>query len=158
MLETIIAAVLSSGTCLAIVIFLSKSWVKERIKSSIQHEYKKQFELFSRELDQKEKVQMVAELFSEYLRTPYGEAITREQRNRLNYLSFQSSLWLPKDIATEISKRLQNKNDAKSVFEIILMAREALIGCSELELEHVTFWGHDKETKGDPVLHVPEQS
>jgi hypothetical protein len=156
MFQIIITAVISSGITSVILGFLVKTWVEARIKASVEHEYKKQFELFSRGLDRKEKIELVAELIAEYLKIPKGEKMPREQRILLNKLSFKATLWLPPDLAVELSKRLQNKPDAKAPFELILMARKELIGDASLELNHVTFWSPHLEEHGDPVIIPPK--
>jgi hypothetical protein len=152
MVEEILTAVLSSVATTAILVFLGKTWLETRLKSSIEHEYKKQFELFARELDRKEKVELVADLMAEYLKVPAGETVTREQRFLLTKLSFKSSLWLPAELSIELSKRLQNSPTAKTHAEILLMARKSLIGDESLRAEHITHWGTNLETKGDPVI------
>ncbi|MDH5368744.1 MAG: hypothetical protein OEW99_01880 [Gammaproteobacteria bacterium] len=148
MIETILTALGSSSVTALILAFLGKTWIQSRVKSSIAAEYKKQFELFSRELDRKEKIELVAEIMAEYLNTPEGDPMSREQRNKLNQLSFKCSLWLPKDIAIQLSKRIQNKEDAISPYQIIVEAREALLESSnsgEITHEHVTIWHFVKE-------------
>ena len=154
MLETILTSVTASATATVIIGFLGKTWIQSRIKASIEHEYKKQFALFTRELDRKEKIELVAELIGEYMKTPLGEVMEREQRLLLNKLSFKATLWLPSDLAIELSKRLQNLPDAKSPFELVLMARKALLNDESLKPEHVTIWSLEKELRADPVLHI----
>jgi len=154
MFEVILAAILASGLTTGLVVVLAKTWLEARVRASIEHQYKKQFELFQRQLNQQQKVELVAELLGELLATPYGEVVAREQRTKLNKLSFQASLWLPSELAIEISKRLQNKADAKSPFELILIARRLLIADSSIGVEHVTVWGSDREAKPDPILYV----
>ncbi len=153
MFESGISLALLSIAGISIVGFLSRNWIKARLKASIEHEYKKQFELFQRELNQKQKVELVAELLAEWARTPHGETVPREQRTLLNKLSFQASLWLPSELAIELGKRLQNKSDAKSQFEIILIARRLLIGDASLSLGDVTWWEPSKENRADPIFH-----
>jgi hypothetical protein len=99
-------------------------------------------------------VELVAELLAEYLKTPQGETMEREQRITLNKLSFQASLWLPSALAIELAKRLQNRKDAKSPFELVLMARKELINDSSLDVGHVTWWNFEKETKAEPAIFV----
>lgn len=154
MLEIILTSVTTSVVATAIIVFLGKTWIQSRITSSIEHEYKKQFELFTRELDRKEKIELVAELIGEYMKTPVGEIMAREQRLLLNKLSFKATLWLPADLAIELSKRLQNQPDAKSPFELVLMARKALLNDESLKPEHVTIWSLEKELRADPILHL----
>lgn len=154
MLEIIITAILSSGVASMILVFLAKTWIEARIKSSIEHEYRQQFELFSRELDRKEKIELVAELIAEYLQTPKGEKMERKQHLILNKLSCKASLWLPTDLAIELSKRLQNLPDAKSPFDLILLARKELLNESATKItgDHVTLWSKELEERGDPLI------
>ncbi|WCM88176.1 hypothetical protein [Acidovorax sp. NCPPB 3576] len=154
MLEVIITAILASGTTTGLVAVLAKTWFETRVKASIEHEYKKQFELFQRQLNQQQKIELVAELLGESLATPFGETVTREQRTKLNKLSLQASLWLPPELAIELSKLLQNQPDAKSPFHLVLIARRLLIADSSIGTEHVTIWGPDRETHPDLILHI----
>jgi hypothetical protein len=153
MFEAIASSVLASIATVGILAYLGRSWFEARLKASIEHEYKKQFEIFQRKLDQQQKVELVAELLAEVLATPYGEPVSREQRTLLNKLSFQASLWLPGELAIELSKRLQNKPDAKTPFEIMLIARRLLISDTSLGVEHVTIWGSQLEKQPDPIFH-----
>jgi len=153
MLENIGVSILVSLCTVGVLGFLGRTWIQARLKASVEHEYKKQFELFQRELDQKQKVELVAELLAEYAKTPYGETIPREQRTLLNKLSFQAALWLPGELAIELGKRLQNKSDAKSPFELILIARRLLIGDTSITVGDITWWDPLKEQRADPVFH-----
>jgi hypothetical protein len=152
MFEQILTALISGGAAAAVIGFLGKSWVEARVKASVEDEYKRQFELFSRGLDRKEKVELVAHVLAEFLKVPKGEPMSREQRLLQNRLSFMCAIWLPSHLAIELSKRLQNKPDAKTVFEIILLARKELLNDASLAVEHVTFWEPVLETRGDPVI------
>jgi len=153
MLETILTAVLSSGVAVAAIAYLGRSWITARLKASIEHEYKQQFELFQRDLDRKQKIELVADLLAEYMKTPQGETMPREQRHLLNKLSFKATLWLPTELAIQLSKRIQNKHEAKRQIELVLLARQLLCNDSSLSPEHVTFWRPELEKKGDPVIH-----
>lgn len=157
MFETILSSVVAAVATVSVLAFLGKSWIETRLKASIEQEYKKQFEFFKRELDQKQKVELVAELLAEYLKTPYGEPVTREQRTVLNKLSLQASLWLPSELAIELSKRLQNKPDATTPFDLILLARRELTGDTSIIGDHVTLWDTQREQVADPVLHYAKQ-
>ncbi len=152
MWEAIVAALLSSAITITVVGLLGKSWLEARLKASIDHEYKKQFEIFTRELNRKEKVELVAELVAEYMKTPYGEKLDREQRLLLNKLSFKANLWLPGELAKELGKRLQNKKDAKSPFELILVARKLLIGEEGITQDDITWWEPGQETRPPPIV------
>ena len=153
MIENIVSSILVSFITVAALGFLGRTWIEARLKASIEHEYKKQFELFQRELDQRQKVELVAELLAEYARIPYGETVPREQRTLLNKLSFQASLWLPSELAIELGKRLQNKPGAKSPFDLILIARRLLIGDTSITVGDVTWWEFSKEQRPDPIIY-----
>jgi hypothetical protein len=152
MIEALGTALVSGAISAIIVVFLGRAWVEARIRGSIEHEYRKQLALFEQELDRKSKVALVADLIAEFIKVPKGEPLPREHRHRLNTLSFQATLWLPRELAIELSKRLQNAPDAKSPFEIILLARRLLTDDASLGPEHVTYWKPDLEQRGDPVV------
>ncbi|MBN8519187.1 MAG: hypothetical protein J0L71_15240 [Candidatus Accumulibacter sp.] len=157
MFESVLSSVVAAVATVSVLAFLGKSWIAARLKASIEQEYKKQFEFFKRELDQKQKVELVAELLAEYMKTPYGEPVTREQRTLLNKLSLQASLWLPSELAIELSKRLQNKPDAKTPFDLILLARRELTGDTSITGHHVTLWDTQREKVADPILHYAQK-
>jgi hypothetical protein len=145
MLNLVLSSLIGGGVATALIIYFGRTWFEARLKAAIDFEYKKSFDLFQRQQNQKEKIEMVAELLAEYMRTPANEPVPRDQRVLLNKLSLRSSLWLPQDLALEIAKRLQNKPDALSPFELTLLARRKLTDDSSLTAEHVTIWGFEKE-------------
>lgn len=55
--------------------------------------------------------------------------------------------------ARQQGKRLQNKSDAKTPFELILIARRLLIGDESITTEDITYWEPSKETHPDPIIH-----
>lgn len=138
-----------------VALFLLRTWLTARITNSIKSEYDRQLEVYKRELDRKQKIELVAELLAEWIKHPNGEQIPKDQRTKLNKLSFQASLWLPKELAVELNKALQLRPDAKSIFDILLFARSHLLGDEALTADLVTFWKPELEQKGDPVLLTP---
>ncbi len=50
-----------------------------------------------------------------------------------------------------MSKRLQNKPDAKTSWELVLFARRLLTGDSALGVQHVTYWGLEFEKAHAPA-------
>jgi hypothetical protein len=149
MIETVISAVTASIIANGILLFLIKEWLTTRLKASIQAEYKQQHELFIRELDRKEKVEIISDLLAEWIKYPSGENLPNEYRTNLNKLSFKCTLWLPPKLSKELAQALQLQENAKNIFEILLMARKELIDDEELTAEHVTYWGIEKETQKD---------
>jgi hypothetical protein len=154
MIEAIGVAILSSALTCAIVGWLGRTWLEARIRNSIEHEYAKQLKTFERDLATRDRIAAVAELLAEYMRIPHGETVSREQRTLLNKLSFSASLWLPPEILLELSKRLQNLPDAKTVFDIIVLARRHLVGDVTIGAQHVTYWHPSLEKSGPPVASI----
>lgn len=134
------------------VAYLAKTWIEARVAASIKHEYDQQLEQYKRELDKRQKIELLAELFAEWIAVPRGEVVPKERRTRLNQLSFAAALWLPESVVVEMSKTLQLKPDAKSYFEVLLLARKELTGDGTLTPEDITFWSADLEKKGQPVI------
>lgn len=145
MLESFFAAVFGTGLTGGVLLFLTKGWIETRLKESVKHEYDQKLTIFKQELEerhlQRQKVELVSELIAEWMAYPPGEVFTKEHRTRLNRLSFQATLWLPRELAIELGRRLQNTPDAKSAWELILFARDFLTGDDSLTVENVTFWG-----------------
>jgi hypothetical protein len=136
----------------AIAAVLAKAWIEARITSSIKHEYDVQLEQFKKSLDKRQKVELVAELFAEWLAVPPGETVPKERRTRLNQLSFAASVWLPEALTREMSKVLQRKPEAKTLFEVLLLARRELGEPDSLRIEDITYWAAELEKRGQPVI------
>lgn len=65
---------------------------------------------------------LIAELLSIWITTDGTD------RQRLNELSFQAFLWLPEDIAKDLSNTLAHKVGAPSVRDLLVRVRKHLIG------------------------------
>jgi hypothetical protein len=142
---TWLQSLLAGGLGATITAFLFKTWIEARLVASITHEYNQLLERFK-------KVELVAELFAEWVAVPHGEPVPKEHRTRMNQLSFAASIWLPSAIVIEMSKTLQLKPDAKSPFEVLLLARKELLGDQSLMAEHITWWRAELEKRGDAVV------
>jgi hypothetical protein len=55
----------------------------------------------------------------------------------LNQLSFEAFLWLPEDIAKELSKTLSNNKEALNCKDILLKVRHHLIGEDQLRADEI---------------------
>lgn len=151
-MEELLKIISASTISGLVVVFLLKTWLTARITNSIKSEYDRQLEVYKRELDRKQKIELVSELLAEWIKFPKGETIPKEQRTKLNKLSFQASLWLPTELAKELNIALQLRDNAKSIFEILLLARKLLLEDETLPIDLVTFWKPELEEKGDPVI------
>jgi hypothetical protein len=76
------------------------------------------------------KAELIAELLSLWISYP-------EDLTKLNQLSYQAFLWLPDDIALDLSNLLARADDAKSVPAIVAEVRKHLLGDTSVSAEHV---------------------
>lgn len=133
-----------------VILFLLKTWITSRLTRSIEFEYKKQHEVFIRNLDRKDKIEIVSELLSEWAKYPPGENLDKEHRTKLNRLSFECTLWLSPKLSKALSSTLQREDGAPTIFDILKMARKELRNDSsseDINVEHMTYWGVEKETQ-----------
>jgi hypothetical protein len=94
----------------------------------------------------RERAQLVAELLAEWKSTPVdGDPMHAEQRKRINQLSFEATLWLPEEIAIELSKVLQHDPTALNQLELLLRVRKLLSGPHNLTVKNITQWARDRE-------------
>lgn len=153
-MSDIVVALIAGAASGSAVAFLLKTWIEARLKASIQHEYNERLELFKRQLDERNKIALVSDLLAQWIAIPRGTALPKENRTELNRLSFEASIWLPPELAIELSRTLQLQPSAKSIFDLLLLARKQLTGDASLKPEHVTFWSHELESRGQTVIQT----
>jgi hypothetical protein len=118
---------------LGVLAFLSKTWIEKRIEFSIQHEYDKKLSQYEKDLEVRLKAELVADLMAEWIK---DEA--NLDYHRLNQLSFQAFLWLPPQLARDLSATLNHKSGSDDLRSIIQKVRKHLLGSSDdLEAQHV---------------------
>lgn len=111
----------STVTLLGIVAYLCRSWLIERLKASIKHEYDLKMLEVESQKEIRLKGEIVAELLAEWIRK--GQKLDYHQ---LNKLSFQAFIWLPKDLAEELSNSLAHKPGSQDVRQLIKNIRTYL--------------------------------
>ncbi len=117
MLETILIALFSSVTTvslLGLIVFILRSWLLERLKASIKHEYDLKLLEINKEKEIRLKGEVVSELLSEWIKAP-----GKIDYAQLNRLSFQAFIWLPEKLATDLSNVLAHKTNTKDVRSIL---------------------------------------
>lgn len=129
---------LTSAVAIGFIGFIFRSWiiawVIEKFKASIKHEYdlkmlevKSQYDLKMLEVEsQKEmrlKGEVVAELLAEWIRKD-GNL----DYHQLNKLCFQAFIWLPKELAEELSDSLSHAEGSKDIRILIKNIRTYLQG------------------------------
>lgn len=124
-------------------------WIKTRLEESIRHEYSKKLEEYKFEYIQKEKAEIIAKLFAKWIK--YGgktnEVLTKEQQSdyyeELNRMSFEATLWIQDEILVkEIMKPLAHDKDARGIKDLIMQAREMILGKknANLKWEDIVHW------------------
>jgi len=158
---SIITAFVAGGGGAALVVYLLKAWFEARLTASIQlensrqleklkHEYGRSLEVFKEQIEAKQKIELVAEILSLWLAYPPGEPVSKEHRSTMNKLMFAATLWLPTPLVEELNKVLQHSSDAKSLFQVLLLARRELNSDTSLGEEFLGFMPYELEKSGYP--------
>jgi hypothetical protein len=103
---------------------LFKFWLLKKIQYAVKNNYDRQLEDYKNTLSTRSRAALIADLMAEWLSDP-------DDRKHLNKLSFEAFLWLPKDIAEDLSKLLNHQPGAKSTREILATVRNHLLGEEE---------------------------
>ncbi len=112
MLYTILTSALTSG-----LLFWG---IKYRLQYSIKHEYDLNLEKFKNEIETKKRAELIAKLLSLWLTHP-------EKQQELNRLTFEAFLWLPDEIAHDLSNLLAHSRNAPEMRSILLSVRKYLL-------------------------------
>jgi len=113
----------STVAILGLIAYICRSWIIERLKASVKHEYDLKMLEVESQKEIRLKGEIVAELLAAWLRK--GPNLDYHQ---LNKLSFQAFVWLPKELAEELSNSLAHKPGASDVRSLITNIRTHLRG------------------------------
>lgn len=128
-----ILGAVTTTTLLGIVTFLSKKLIEKRIESSIKYEYDKKLSNYQNDLEVRLRAELVADLMAEWIKDT-----DQLDYHRLNQLSFQAFLWLPPNLARNLSNTLSHKPESDDLRSIIQKVRKHLLGSGDdLEAKHV---------------------
>jgi hypothetical protein len=121
----VIAALSSISTVaiLSFIVFVSRTWLIERLKASINHEYDLKILEIEAQKEIRLKGEIVAELLAEWIRTDH-----KLDYHQLNKLSFQAYIWLPKQLAEDLSNSLAHVKGSKDVQSLLKEIRVYLQG------------------------------
>jgi hypothetical protein len=118
-----VAGAITTSFLVGVLAFLAKTWIEKRIEFSIQHEYDKKLSKFENDLEVRLRAELVADLMAEWIKD------TKElDYHRLNQLSYQASLWLPPQLARDLSNTLAHKPASDDLRSIIQKVRKHLLG------------------------------
>ena len=111
----------STATLIAILAFLSRTWIAKKIQYSIKHVYDKKLSNIEHDRDVRIKAELIADLLSEWISKD-----TNYQK--LNELTFKAFLWFPLELANELSASLSHEKDAPDIRALINKVRKHLLG------------------------------
>lgn len=121
-----VSGAITTTFLLGVLAFLTKTWIEKRIEFSIQHEYDKKLSKFENDLEVRVRAELVADLMAEWIKD------TKDlDYHRLNQLSFQAFLWLPPQLARDLSNTLNHKPGSDDLRSIIQKVRKHLLGESD---------------------------
>ncbi len=144
-MEQFLIAIISSISTVTILGFagyIFRSWILVRLKASIKHEYDLKILEVQRQKEIRLKGEIVSELLAQWIRKN-GTIDYYE----LNKLSFQAFIWLPKDIAEELSSSLAHKPGAQDLRVLIKNIR------TYLQSEDDGFKSKDVIVFNEPDIH-----
>lgn len=113
----------STVAILGFIVYVLRSWIIERLKASIKHEY----DLKMLEVESQKEIRLKGEIVAELLAAWIKKGADLDY-HQLNKLSFQAFLWLPKELAEELSNSLAHKPGAMDLRSIITNIRTHLRG------------------------------
>lgn len=119
-----VSGAVTSTFLLGFLAFLTKTWIEKRIEFSIQHEYDRKLSKFENDLELRLRAELVADLMAEWIKKDLDY-------HRLNQLSFQAFLWLPPQLARELSNTLAHKPGSDDLRSIIQKVRKHLLGVTD---------------------------
>lgn len=127
---------------------MSKNWISSKITNSIKYDYDRLFEDYKRDQLIKQKSELIAELLAEWLSQP-------NEQKRLNQLTFEAFLWLPKEIANDLSDTLAHKENSKDIREIISRVRIHLLGSKNpIESDKIIVFTQESKQKQNEKLKL----
>jgi hypothetical protein len=141
----------AAGASVAILVigFLSKSWFVARIGESIRHEYEQKLERIREDARIREKSQLIAELFAEWIRFP-------EDQTRLNQLTLEAFLWLPDDIAEDLSGLLSHKRPELEIRELVARVRLHLLGSTSITHREIIIFTQESSLRQQDQMRARE--
>jgi hypothetical protein len=137
--EIFVAAIASSAVA-SLFVFIYKESLKSLIQNAIKHEFDQKLEDYKSKEIKRQKAILIADLISEWVSFP-------ENRKRLNQLTFEAFIWLPKETAMKLSKLLSIAADAPNVRDVVADVRELILGTDEKIDSKVIIVFPNKETK-----------
>jgi hypothetical protein len=120
----VLISVITSSAVVGVFAFIFKESLKSLIQSSIKNIFDQKLEDYKAKEIKRQKAILIADLISEWISLP-------SDRKRLNQLTFEAFIWLPKETAMKLSGLLSHASDSPNVRDVIEEVRELIIGIDE---------------------------
>jgi len=123
LIRTLVQGIIFTGFA-GILIFIFHEQFKALIQFSTKYFFDKKLEDYKTKEIKRQKAILIADLISEWISLP-------ENRKKLNQLTLEAFIWLPKDTAIKLSGLLSHSPTALNVREIIAEVRQLILGEDE---------------------------
>jgi hypothetical protein len=123
-LTTAAIAILTSGLTTGLIAFLFKEILKSYITSAIKFEFDQKLEDYKAKEIKRQKAILIADLISEWISFP-------KEKKRLNQLTFEAFIWLPKETAIKLSKLLSLNQQGPNTRDVLAEVRGLIMGENE---------------------------
>ncbi|MBM1182411.1 hypothetical protein [Pseudomonas lundensis] len=131
---------LTGAIGMSIVVFLCRTWITERLKQSISHEYALKLEEWKQAEQIRIKSEAVASLLAEWMSFP-------DEQKTLNKLTFEAYLWLPTEILQLLTKTLAHDPTAPNAREILSKVRQHLLKDGSLKASDIIIFKQESERR-----------
>lgn len=143
-----IITLVTSGAFTTLLYFLISEKIKAQIQYSTKVNYDRLIEDYKYGQLQRQKAALVAELLAEWTSYP-------EDFKKLNQLTFEAFIWLPKETALKLSDLLSHQEGANSVKDVLTEVRTILLGVDEaIPASSIIFFSKPKTT----VYELPTEA
>lgn len=120
-----IASAVSTTSLIAVVGFLSRNWLIERLKASLQKEHARFLDALQWERKTRERAEKVAEYLA-LARTINPDSSDADFR-KAEQLAWELAMWLPEDIYRAMSAALRNRTDKVNELSVVIAVRKLLL-------------------------------
>ncbi|WP_243974113.1 hypothetical protein [Vibrio natriegens] len=126
-MEIIIGIVSSFSTAslIGLAVYLSKNWLLERLKLSLQKEHTEFLDKLNWERKQKEQAAKVAEYLA--FVNQLSETDDKSEFIRANQLSWELAMWLPDEIYREVTNAIINRSETCNELTAVMAVRNLLL-------------------------------
>ncbi|MCP2141789.1 UNVERIFIED_ORG: hypothetical protein J2Y94_003114 [Pseudomonas poae] len=123
-----------------VVGWLLSKLIDTRLKGSVGHEYNLKFEKYKEKEQARQKAELVGALIAEWASHP-------EDQRELNRMSVEAFLWLPSNLAKDLSDILSHEDQAPPIRKFISDVRNVLLGHDPIDPNLIIFFSQEARRK-----------